>query len=199
MILKESDDKSVSIALDIIKSNNLLILPTDTIYGIAADANSDIAIRKIYDLKKRSNKKPIAIFLKNIQEIEQNFILNDLERKIIRKYTPGAITIILKTKKNSKFSKLLNQNDDSLAVRIPEQEFCLKLLVNYNNAIAVSSSNMSGEKEINDVKQLQKKFKDKINLIVEGRISDNQISSTIVKIESGQLKILRQGLVRIEI
>tara|TARA_Y100000389_G_scaffold57542_1_gene53575 strand:+ start:5584 stop:6183 length:600 start_codon:yes stop_codon:yes gene_type:complete len=199
MILKESDDKSVSIALDIIKSNNLLILPTDTIYGIAADANSDIAIRKIYDLKKRSNKKPIAIFLKNIQEIEQNFILNDLERKIIRKYTPGAITIILKTKKNSKFSKLLNQNDDSLAVRIPDQEFCLKLLVNYNNAIAVSSSNMSGEKEINDVKQLQKKFKDKINLIVEGRISDNQISSTIVKIESGQLKILRQGLVRIEI
>ena len=199
MILKESDDKSVSIALDIIKSNNLLILPTDTIYGIAADANSDIAIRKIYDLKKRSNKKPIAIFLKNIQEIEQNFILNDLEKKIIRKYTPGAITIILKTKKNSKFSKLLNQNDDSLAVRIPEQEFCLKLLVNYNNAIAVSSSNMSGEKEINDVKQLQKKFKDKINLIVEGRISDNQISSTIVKIESGQLKILRQGLVRIEI
>lgn len=199
MILKESDDKSVSIALDIIKSNNLLILPTDTIYGIAADANSDIAIRKIYDLKKRSNKKPIAIFLKNIQEIEQNFILNDLERKIIRKYTPGAITIILKTKKNSKFSKLLNQNDDSLAVRIPDQEFCLKLLVNYNNAIAVSSSNISGEKEINDVKQLQKKFKDKINLIVEGRISDNQISSTIVKIESGQLKILRQGLVRIEI
>jgi len=71
MILKESDDKSVSIALDIIKSNNLLILPTDTIYGIAADANSDIAIRKIYDLKKRSNKKPIAIFLKNIQELNK--------------------------------------------------------------------------------------------------------------------------------
>jgi len=194
MILNEDNSDSVNLAAKLLKSNGLVILPTDTIYGIAADANSDSAIQKIYNLKKRSKKKPIAIFLKNIIEIEKNFILNDLEREIIQKYIPGAITIILRPKKNNKFSKLLNQNNDSVAVRIPNHKFCLKLLNEFSGPIAISSSNVSGQKEINNINLLEKQFNNDVDLIIEGELGKKQIASTIIKIENNEVKILRQGL-----
>ncbi len=194
MILNEDNSNSVNLAAKLLKSNGLVILPTDTIYGIAADANSDSAIQKIYNLKKRSKKKPIAIFLKNIIEIEKNFILNDLEREIIQKYIPGAITIILRPKKNNKFSKLLNQNNDSVAVRIPNHKFCLKLLNEFSGPIAISSSNVSGQKEINNINLLEKQFNNDVDLIIEGELGKKQIASTIIKIENNEVKILRQGL-----
>lgn len=194
MILNEDNSNSVNLAAKLLKSNGLVILPTDTIYGIAANANSDSAIQKIYNLKKRSKKKPIAIFLKNIIEIEKNFILNDLEREIIQKYIPGAITIILRPKKNNKFSKLLNQNNDSVAVRIPNHKFCLKLLNEFSGPIAISSSNVSGQKEINNINLLEKQFNNDVDLIIEGELGKKQIASTIIKIENNEVKILRQGL-----
>ena len=194
MILNEDNSDSVNLAAKLLKSNGLVILPTDTIYGIAANANSDSAIQKIYNLKKRSKKKPIAIFLKNIIEIEKNFILNDLEREIIQKYIPGAITIILRPKKNNKFSKLLNQNNDSVAVRIPNHKFCLKLLNEFSGPIAISSSNVSGQKEINNINLLEKQFNNDVDLIIEGELGKKQIASTIIKIENNEVKILRQGL-----
>ena len=197
MILNEDNSDSVNLAAKLLKSNGLVILPTDTIYGIAADANSDSAIQKIYNLKKRSKKKPIAIFLKNIIEIEKNFILNDLEREIIQKYIPGAITIILRPKKNNKFSKLLNQNNDSVAVRIPNHKFCLKLLNEFSGPIAISSSNVSGQKEINNINLLEKQFNNDVDLIIEGELGKEQIASTIIKIENNEVKILRQGLFNI--
>tara|TARA_B110000259_G_scaffold188435_1_gene247391 strand:+ start:10268 stop:10867 length:600 start_codon:yes stop_codon:yes gene_type:complete len=197
MILNEDNSDSVNLAAKLLKSNGLVILPTDTIYGIAADANSDSAIQKIYNLKKRSKKKPIAIFLKNIIEIEKNFILNDLEREIIQKYIPGAITIILRPKKNNKFSKLLNQNNDSVAVRIPNHKFCLKLLNEFSGPIAISSSNVSGQKEINNINLLEKQFNNDVDLIIEGELGKKQIASTIIKIENNEVKILRQGLLNI--
>ncbi|MFT4718127.1 MAG: L-threonylcarbamoyladenylate synthase [Rickettsiales bacterium] len=197
MILNEDNSDSVNLAVQLLKSNGLVIFPTDTIYGIAADANSDLAIQKIYNLKKRSNKKPIAIFLKNIIEIEKNFILNDLEREIIQKYIPGAITIILKPKNNNKFSKLLNQNNDSVAVRIPNHKFCLKLLNEFNGPIAISSSNVSGQKEINNINLLEKQFNNDVDLMIEGELGKKQIASTIIKIENNEVKILRQGLLNI--
>ena len=197
MILNEDNSDSVNLAAKLLKSNGLVILPTDTIYGIAADANSDSAIQKIYNLKKRSKKKPIAIFLKNIIEIEKNFILNDLEREIIQKYIPGAITIILRPKKNNKFSKLLNQNNDSVAVRIPNHKFCLKLLNEFSGPIAISSSNVSGQKEINNINLLEKQFNNDVDLIIEGELGKEKIASTIIKIENNEVKILRQGLLNI--
>ena len=78
MILNENDNQAINLAVKSIKSGNLIIFPTDTIYGIAADANDDLAVKKIYDLKERNSNKPIAIFLKNISEIEKYFQLNDL-------------------------------------------------------------------------------------------------------------------------
>jgi L-threonylcarbamoyladenylate synthase len=196
MILSENNDAAIKSAITSLTSNNLIILPTDTIYGIAANAKSDIAVQKIYDIKKRSKNKAIAIFVKNIQEIENNFYLNDLERKIINQYFPGAVTIILKPKKN-KLSKFLNQNDDSLAVRIPNHEFCLKLLEKFDDIMAVSSSNISGMASIKDINLLQNKFDDKVNLVIEGKISEDYLASTIIKIEGEAIKILRQGKINI--
>lgn len=197
MILSENDDATIKSAIKSLKSDNLIILPTDTIYGIAANAKSDIAVQKIYDIKKRSSNKAIAIFVKNIQEIEDNFYLNNLERKFITKYFPGAVTIILKPKKN-KLSKFLNQNDDSLAVRIPNHKLCLKLLEKFNNMMAVSSSNISGMAAIRGINLLQTKFGNKVDLIIEGGFSNDYLASTVVKIEGKEIKILRQGKIDID-
>jgi L-threonylcarbamoyladenylate synthase len=197
MILEENNDAAIRLAIKSLQLDNLIILPTDTIYGIAANAKSDIAVQKIYDIKKRNKNKAIAVFVKNIQEIENNFYLNNLERKFITKYFPGAATIILKPKKN-KLSKFLNQNDDSLAVRIPNHQFCLKLLEKFDDIMAVSSSNISGMTAIRDINLLQTKFGDKVDLIISGEFSKDYLASTIVKIEGKEVKVLRPGKIDIK-
>ncbi|MDA7705212.1 L-threonylcarbamoyladenylate synthase [Rickettsiales bacterium] len=198
MILNENNEEAIINSINQLNSGKLIILPTDTIYGIAAKAEDDLAVQKIYDAKKRSKNKAIAIFLKNIEQIEQKFYLNDIEKKIIKKYLPGAVTIILKPK-NNKFSKFLNQNNDNLAVRIADNKFCLDLLDKFNGAIAVSSANISGQKEINNINLLQKEFGDKIDLIITGKINPESLASTIIQVTNNKINILRQGLVQIKI
>lgn len=198
MILEESNPKTIDLAVKSLKNGEIIIFPTDTIYGIACDASNDVAINNLYNFKKRDKKKALAIFLKNKEQISKNFTLNDLENKIINKYIPGAITMILNPKKNNQFSKFLNENGQNLGVRIPNHKFCLDLLGKFNGVLAVSSANISNEEYKDNVDLIEKKFQNKVKLIIKGNIN-SKLASTILKVEDNKIMILRQGLIQPEI
>ena len=99
-------------AKKILKKGELIIFPTETVYGLGADATNQNAIKKIYEIKKRPLNNPIICHFKNIKAIEEDFVLNNIEYKLAKKFWPGPLTLILKKKKNSNIRpELSNQKN----------------------------------------------------------------------------------------
>ena len=86
-------------AKKILKKGDLIIFPTETVYGLGGDATNWNAIKKIYEIKKRPLNNPIICHFKNIKAIEKDFVLNNIEYKLAKKFWPGPLTLILKKKK----------------------------------------------------------------------------------------------------
>ena len=99
------NNKNLSKAINLLKNKNLLVFPTETVYGLAGDAYSDIAVKKIYKFKKRPNKNPLIIHYHDIKSLKNDVELNDSFYKLYKAFSPGPITFVLNKKKNSKISK----------------------------------------------------------------------------------------------
>lgn len=198
-ILKESDKSAVKTVIEVLKNDGIVCFATETVYALACDASSDIAVAKLYELKKREENKPIAVFVSDIKTAKKFLEFNDLEEQIAKKFMPGMITLILKQKQNkrskSKPSLLLNKGGKDLGLRIPNHQFCLKLLSKFGGIIAASSTNISGEDPAIDFKTAKKYFSESVDLIIDGGVCSHKIASTILKIENGKIKIVREGLI----
>ncbi len=180
-------DKSL---LDVLNKGELAILPTDTVYGIHADALNIDAIRKL-DEVKHSNK-PHLILVSSIKMLEEyTEEINDLQRKIINKYWPNTLTILFK--KNNKISDELTKNSEYVAIRMPNNKFLLELINEFGKPLISSSANITNQKVITNVELIDKNLKNKISYIYNDGILDN-ISSTLIKVENNKIIFLREGL-----
>lgn len=190
------DDKVLNEIVSVLDNDGLIIFPTDTVYGIACNAFSDKALNKLFVVKNRSFDKPINILTDSISKI--NLIvdeINDVERKLINKYFPGDLTIIFNKKRG--VSDILTSNKPTIGVRISNNKIALQILSAYPYPLATTSANLSGYKngvEINDFLDI---FKDKVDIIIDGG-KTNSIPSTIVRVEGKEIKILREGSLKLD-
>ena len=149
LVIKEELENAAEIATRALKNNQIICFATETVYAIACDASSDIAVAKLYEIKKRDIKKPIAVFVKDLAMAKEFLDFNSIEDKIAQNFMPGMITLILNKKTNSEqelsVSPLLNNNENNLGLRIPNHQFCLKLLRNFGGVIAATSANISNQ------------------------------------------------------
>jgi L-threonylcarbamoyladenylate synthase len=198
IILNQNNKEAASIASEILKNDGVICFATETVYALACNAESDIAVSKLYKIKKRDLQKPIAVFVKNLTTAKKFLNLNKTEVAIAKKFMPGMITLVLKkkaeTRQKIKLSKLLNCNDQNLGIRIPDHKFCQKLLNEFKGVIAATSTNQSSEPAAIDFAQALKYFENKIDLIIDGGICTHKIASTVLKIENG-IQIIRPGLI----
>src|SRR3989338_5764071 len=93
-IISQNDKNAIKIAVDFLKNNKIISLATDTIYGLAVDASSKIAVDALYDFKKRQKSKPIAIFLPNLAMAKEIFVYDEISQKIAKIFLPGALTFV---------------------------------------------------------------------------------------------------------
>lgn len=180
---------------DVLDKDGLIIFPTDTVYGIACNAFSEIAIKKLFLAKNRSFDKPIGVLTDSNEKI--NMIvknINEKEKELIDKYLPGNLTIIFDKKEN--ISNLLTANKSTIGVRIPNNEIALQILRNYKYPLATTSVNLAGKKEGTEVNDFIDEFKDKVDIIIDGG-KTNEIPSTIVRVENDKINILREGSLKI--
>lgn len=180
---------------DVLDKDGLIIFPTDTVYGIACNAFSEIAIKKLFLAKNRSFDKPIGVLTdsnKKINMIVKN--INEKEKELIDKYLPGNLTIIFDKKEN--VSNLLTANKSTIGVRIPDNKIVLQILRNYKYPLATTSVNLAGKKEGTEVSDFIDEFKDKVGIIIDGG-KTNEIPSTIVRVENDKINILREGSLKI--
>jgi len=178
----------------ILNKNNIIAVPTETVYGLAGNAYSNSSIKKIYRLKKRPKKNPLIIHYYNLKKLEKDAYINKDFLKLYKKLSPGPITYILKKKKQSKISPLATGNLKTIAVRFPNNNIIKKLLKNLNYPLSIPSANISTNVSPVKAEDVKDEFGKKIKFILDGGRSKIGLESTVVNL-SGKLKILRPGAV----
>lgn len=187
--------------INVLKENGKVVaIRTDTVYGLICNANDIVAVEKIYQIKNRERKKPLALFIKNSDEIEKyvdHKCLTSELQNLLKKYWPGALTVIL-NKKNEKYDYLLN-GQSKIGIRVPNDDILLAILDNVDFPLAETSCNISGEKEYESADVIKEKIGNKVDLIVDGGVIKENTPSTVIEIDDGIINILRVGAIKIDV
>jgi len=171
-------------------------IPTETVYGLAANAYSDSAVKKIYKLKKRPKYNPSIVHYSNLEQLKNDCILNKNFFILYKKFCPGPITFILKLKKNSKISKNVTNNKKTLAIRFPKHTLVRKLLKKINYPLAAPSANISTKISPVSKEDVIDEFGKKVKFVLDGGRSTVGLESTIVNLIK-KPQILRLGGIEI--
>ena len=176
----------------ILNKSECVAIPTETVYGLAGNAYSDQACKKIFKLKKRPKNNPLIVHYHNHQNLKKDCIFNNDFIKLYKKFCPGPITFILDLKKESRVSKFVTNNNNTLAVRFPKHPVTRTLLKKLNYPLAAPSANLSSKVSAVNSSDVKDDFGKKIKYILEGGKSSIGLESTIVDLRV-KPKILRLG------
>ena len=179
-------------AKNLLNKSECVGIPTETVYGLAGNAYSDQACRKIFKLKKRPKNNPLIVHYYDLKKVKKDCILNNNFLKLYKKLSPGPITFILNLKKNSKISKIATNKKNTLAVRFPKHPVTRVLLKELEFPIAAPSANISSRVSAVTSNDVKDDFGKKIKYILEGGKSNIGIESTILDLRK-KPKILRLG------
>ena len=187
-------EKNLNKTIKLLTKRRLVALPTETVYGLAGNAYSREAIKKIYRLKGRPKLNPLIIHYFNIKQAFNDVVINGNFKKLYKKLCPGPITFILKKRKNSKVCPLATAKLMTVAVRFPEHKIVRKILKKINFPLAMPSANISSSVSPVCAEDVFDEFKKKINLIIDGGRSKIGIESTVIDL-TNKPKILRPGII----
>ena len=177
-----------------IENNNVIAIPTETVYGLAGNAYSNKSVLKIFKLKKRPSFNPLIIHYKNLRGLKNDAILNKNFMKLYRALSPGPITYILKENKKTNVVKIATAKKNTIAVRIPKHKVARKLLSLLKVPLAAPSANISSRLSPTSSLDVADEFKKKIKFILNGGRSKIGLESTIIDL-TGNPKILRPGYI----
>ena len=176
--------------------NECVGIPTETVYGLAANAYSKKATSKIFKLKKRSKNNPLIVHYHNLAMLINDCQVNNNFIKLYKKFCPGPITFVLKLKKESKISKNVTNNKKTLAVRFPKHSVTRKLLKILKYPLAAPSANISTKISPVTKEDVIDEFGKKIKFVLDGGASNVGLESTIVSLIN-KPQILRLGGIEI--
>ncbi len=186
------NSRNLKKAKKIIDSNNVIGLPTETVYGLAGNAYSNSAVKKIFKLKKRSPINPLIIHYKKLEDIKNDVIYNSSLLKLYKAFCPGPITFILKKNPKSRISKIATAGKKTVAIRFPKHRIAQNILKITNKPLAAPSANISTRLSSTCAKDVFEEFGKKIKIILDGGKCKIGLESTIVDL-TGKPSILRPG------
>tara|TARA_A100001011_G_scaffold232309_1_gene240265 strand:+ start:194 stop:829 length:636 start_codon:yes stop_codon:yes gene_type:complete len=188
----KKNDSNIKKAIKYLNNNECIAIPTETVYGLAANAYSEMAVSKIYKLKKRPKNNPLIVHYYSLDDLKKDCEIDNSFRSFYNKFCPGPITFVLKLKKSSKISKIVTNQSNSLAIRFPNHRITRKLLKNINFPLAAPSANVSTSISPVSKKDVLDEFGHKIRFILDGGYSKIGLESTIINL-IGKPQILRLG------
>ncbi len=182
--------EEIDLIVDYLYRGKVVILPTDTVYGLHADATNAKAVNKIYKIKKRDKKMPILTLVKSWCMVKKYTYFNKKQDKYMRTLWPGAVSAILNKRDN--LAKNISPNN-SVAVRMPDSEMFLKIIKKLNKPLVSTSLNISGNIQITNLENIDKIFKTKPDLIVDAGILKKKKPSKIIDIRDvDDVKVIRK-------
>ena len=186
------NNSSIKKSIRYLKNNECIGIPTETVYGLAANAYSNKAILKIFKLKKRPKTNPLIVHYYNLELLKEDCYLNKKFLTLYKKFCPGPITFILKLRKKSLISKRITNNKFKLAVRFPKHPKARNLLKKVNFPLAAPSANIFSSISPVTKKDVIEEFGKKIKYVLDGGRSKIGLESTIIDL-TNKPKILRLG------
>jgi len=189
MKFNQSNIKKAKKYLD---KNYCIGVPSETVYGLAANAYSNMAVKSIYKIKKRPKSNPLIVHYYNINKLKKDCLINDSFLKLYKEFSPGPITYILNLKNNSKISKIVTNKKNNLAVRFPKHKIFRQLLNKLDYPLAAPSANISKNLSAVQALDVKEDFGNKIKYVLDGGKSTIGLESTIIDLRN-KPKILRLG------
>ncbi len=172
-----------------LKESDIIVLPTDTVYGIGCKMQATDTLARLFEIKKRPFEKAIPVLVSSIEQASQFAWFTEAELRLANRFWPGALTLILKTK--DKFLALLGE---TVAVRMPRHKQTLEIM-RESGPLRVTSCNISGEKPLKSSIEIKATFKDQVQHYVfdENEATFSNLPSTIVKLFNNNPEFLRIG------
>jgi len=178
----KSNQSNIKKAKKYLNKNYCIGVPTETVYGLAANAYIDSAVKKIFSLKKRPKNNPLIVHYHDINSLKKDCLINENFIKLYKKFSPGPISYVLKLKKDSKISKYVTNNQKSLAVRFPKHALFKNLLKQLNYPLAAPSANIATRVSAVKIEDVKEEFGNKIKYILDGGVCKIGIESTIINL-----------------
>jgi len=190
----DCENKGIEKIAQIIEKGGIVVFPTDTVYGIGCNPYNENAVKKIYEIKSRTKLKSLPVLAYSLDIVKEIALIDKFTEKIVEKYWPGPLTLILELT-DQKLKKSLNL-ENKIAVRIPDSKCTLKLLEKCK-LIVGTSANISGNSSYTNPDECIKNIKN-YDMFLNGGIITSKGESTIIEIENKEIKIIREGTLKIE-
>ncbi len=186
VLLKKSFDIAVSESIEVLSKGGVILYPTDTLYGLGALGTTQPALKRIYKIKDREEKKPLSVMVAK-PSLEKYIQLDPDTKYYIETLLPGPYTLLCKPK-----SILKHISEEKIGIRIPDNNFCLTLLNNFD-LITSTSANLSGESPPWAPKQIKPEILNQVDLFINGGPCRYKQPSTIIDLVDK--KVIRLGAV----
>ena len=184
-------ERKIKEAAIIIKAGGLVIYPTETVYGLAADPKNRIAVRKVFSAKRRPRDNPLSVAVKDIDQADELVYLNRTAQIIMKTFMPGPLTVVLK--KKAILPKELTGGSEKVGIRIPNHPVAMKL-IELAGPVTATSANVSGKPAPFTADEAREQLGNKANFVLESDLIGSGAPSTVVDLsEEGQITILREG------
>lgn len=185
---KNPDEECLKEAADAIAGGGLIIMPTETVYGIAADMLNAKAVEKLYEIKQRPKNKPFSLHIDEKERIEE--FARDIPAsayKLIDKFWPGPLTLVLKSK-----------NNGTIGIRMPDDKIALRVISLSGTCVFCPSANISGKASPVDFQEAIKDLDGRVDVAIDAGSTRLKIESTVVDLTSEQPQVLREGAIKKE-
>lgn len=178
------DESVIDFAATLLKGGGLVAFPTETVYGIGVDSLNEKSVKRLYEIKNRPLNKPFTLHISSIDMItNMQCEISDFAKKLINKFWPGPLTIILKA------------DNKKLGFRMPKNNIAKDIISKVGSPLFVPSANLSGEKPPTEVTSILEKLGDKLDLILDSGKTELEKESTVVDLTVPPYKILRKGAI----
>jgi L-threonylcarbamoyladenylate synthase len=192
--LGQPEDKPVVLAAEVIQAGGVIVYPTETLYGIGANAWDGAAIAKVRAIKKREGLKPILVVINDEKQLAAlTSEVTDEARMLMAKFWPGPLTLIFKATKE--VPDLLSRGSGTIGIRIPSSPLCHRLLSLCGCPLTSTSANISGGRPLHSVNEIRRAIPRGVDLFLDGGELPPTLPSTVVDVTVSPPRIIRQGTV----
>ena len=193
-MIKRFNGNEIDKLAEILNSDGVICVPTDTVYGLCAKISSEKAFKKLIEIKNRPINKSFPIMCTDVNQIKRIAIVNKISERIIHNFMPGPITLVLE--KQETLPEFVTNGKDTVAVRLATSETLKELIILAGSPVFMTSANKSGMKECTNLDDVEKSCP-----LLDGMLAGNVVygkSSTIVDCTSDEIKVLREGPISID-
>ncbi|MBS0471861.1 MAG: threonylcarbamoyl-AMP synthase [Proteobacteria bacterium] len=193
--IRRADDDAIAEAARLLRAGGLVAFPTETVYGLGADAANGRAVARIFEAKGRPQFNPLIVHVADIAAAERHVMFNAPARRLAEAFWPGALTLVLPRRADCALSELVSAGLPTVALRVPQHPVARKLIAASGLAIAAPSANASGRITATTAQHVRDSLGAAVDLILDGGATPLGLESTVIGFEGETPVLLRAGAI----